>query len=155
MRRFFRRLLTQPVARPAAPRPRSFKPGVTGLEDRVTPTTYTVLNTFDSGGGSLRQAVLDSNTAGGTNQIVFDPSFLSAPHTINLTTGQMAITASVTITGPGANLLTVNGSTTQSTTNRIFNITGTPLVTIAGLTMAQGNISGVGARNGFLPVNIS
>ncbi len=33
------------------------------LEDRTVPTTFTVLNTLDSGAGSLRQAILDANCA--------------------------------------------------------------------------------------------
>ena len=33
------------------------------LEDRVTPSTFTVLNSADNGPGSLRQAVLDLNQA--------------------------------------------------------------------------------------------
>jgi hypothetical protein len=35
------------------------------LEDRTVPSTFTVLNLADSGGGSLRQAVLAANAAPG------------------------------------------------------------------------------------------
>src|SRR5262245_40029629 len=44
------------------------------LEDRDTPTTFTVMNTLDSGAGSLRQAVIDANNAAGADTIAFDPS---------------------------------------------------------------------------------
>ena len=35
-------------------------------------TTYTITTTNDSGAGSLRQAMLDANTAGDSNSIVFN-----------------------------------------------------------------------------------
>ena len=35
-------------------------------------TTFTVSNTNDSGSGSLRQAILDSNSTSGSNIITFD-----------------------------------------------------------------------------------
>src|SRR6476620_8609971 len=44
------------------------------LEERVTPTTFTVLNTNDAGAGSLRQAILDANAhvnSGGPDRIHF------------------------------------------------------------------------------------
>jgi uncharacterized repeat protein (TIGR01451 family) len=37
-----------------------------------TPTTFTVLNTNDSGAGSLRQAILDANATQGTQTILFN-----------------------------------------------------------------------------------
>ena len=55
---------------------------------------FTVTNTNDSGAGSLRQAILDANTAPGSDTIAFAiPG--SAPHTIQ------PATALPTITGPG------------------------------------------------------
>ena len=43
------------------------------LEDRTVPATLTVNTTADSGGGSLRQAIFDSNaSAGVVDTIVFD-----------------------------------------------------------------------------------
>ncbi|MDQ3627079.1 MAG: hypothetical protein M3372_08115, partial [Verrucomicrobiota bacterium] len=56
--------------------------------------TFTVTNTADTGPGSLRQAILDSNAAAGSDAIVFDSSFgtartitLASPITINPATG--------------------------------------------------------------------
>lgn len=43
---------------------------------------FTVTNTNDSGAGSLRQAILDSNAAGGNNTIEFDSSLLGQTITI-------------------------------------------------------------------------
>jgi hypothetical protein len=41
------------------------------LEDRYLPSVFTVLNTSDSGPGSLRQAILDANNHPGRDTIVF------------------------------------------------------------------------------------
>ena len=91
----------------------------------------TVTNTNDSGAGSLRQAIID---AAAGNEIDFAVS-----GTITLTTGEMAITKNLTITGPGADQLTVSGNSSS----RVFSIsTGT--VNISGLTISNGNESGTG-----------
>src|SRR4029434_670742 len=83
----------------------------------VCPTTATVTNQNDSGAGSLRQAISDlcvggtitfSNTTAGGATNFFDGS----PHTITLTSGQLSISHNLTITGPGANLLTISGNNT-------------------------------------------
>jgi hypothetical protein len=56
---------TRPIRRPA------FRPRLESLEDRTTPTTFTVLNTSDSGPDSLRQAILDANANPGFDTIAF------------------------------------------------------------------------------------
>src|SRR3954447_17304204 len=76
--------------------------------------TITVTNTNDSGPGSLRQAIIDSN-AGDT--ITFA---VPLPATINLTAGELLITHGLTINGPGAGDLTVRRDTAATTTFRIF-----------------------------------
>ena len=43
---------------------------------------FTVTNTNDSGPGSLRQAILDSNAAGGSNTIEFDTALVGQTVTI-------------------------------------------------------------------------
>src|SRR5438874_2028732 len=56
----FRRTRTRrPGRRPLLPR--SFRPCFEPLEDRVVPTVFPVINTANSGAGSLRQAILDAN----------------------------------------------------------------------------------------------
>lgn len=76
--------------------------------------TFTVTNTNDSGAGSLRQAILDANSAATVDEVVFDASF-NLPRTITLASViQISPAASVdtlTITGPGANLLTITKPT--------------------------------------------
>lgn len=66
--------------------------------------TYTVINTNNSGAGSLRQAIIDSNANSGADIIDFDiPG--TGPHTISLTSFLPAFTDQITIDGysqPGA-----------------------------------------------------
>ena len=60
--------------------------------------TFNVTNTDDSGSGSLRQAILDANAAGGADTIAFNITG-SGVHTIALATALPAITSPVTING--------------------------------------------------------
>lgn len=60
--------------------------------------TFTVVNVNDSGAGSLRQAILDANTAGGANLVRFQiPG--TGPFTINLTAPLPAVATPMTIDG--------------------------------------------------------
>src|SRR5262249_48646147 len=79
-----------------------------------------VRNASDSGLDSLRQQVLDANTLSGDNTITFDPAFFSSAQTITLTTGQILISDSLTLLGPGAALAAVNGNNAD----RVFQING-------------------------------
>jgi hypothetical protein len=125
------------------------------LEGRIAPATFTVSNTNDSGTGSLRQAILDANAAAGADTIVFSSLFNSA-QTISLTTtpdstnpSALTISDSVTITGPGANLLTVRRDPGASTPQmRVFDVndgssTGVITVSISGMTISGGSTGGV------------
>jgi hypothetical protein len=104
-----------------------------------------VTNNKDSGAGSLRQAVLDANSLFvGANTITFDPVFVATPQTITLTTGELAITDTLTIQGPGSAILTVNGNAA----GRIFNIdrpgsSGNPMV-LSGMTISNGKSAAAG-----------
>lgn len=119
----------------------------------VGPITFTVTNTADSGAGSLRQAVLNSNgSIGGTDTIVFDASFATA-QTIVLTSGELAITDTLNVTGPGANLLTVSGNNNS----RIFH-SNFATVAISGMTLTAGNGAGAslsGTGGAILVSNIA
>jgi hypothetical protein len=95
--------------------------------------TITVVNSLDSGIGSLRDAVALAN-AGDT--IDFAPAL--AGGTIVLTSGEILIDKNLTITGPGASALAVSGNNAS----RVFNVTG-GMVFISGLTISSG-LSGAG-----------
>lgn len=102
--------------------------------------TFTVTNTNDSGAGSLRQAVLDANAATTTaDTIVFDASF-NVPRTITLTTiisiSPAAGVDTLTITGPGANLLTITHTTARIFQNGLNSPT-TDVLTISGITFTK------------------
>ena len=91
----------------------------------VHATTITVTNTNDSGLGSLRQALADASDG--------DTIMFAVTGTIQLTSGELVIDNSITISGPGAGSLAVfsNGF-------RIFHVMPGPTVTIAGLTIMGG-----------------
>jgi fibronectin-binding autotransporter adhesin len=108
-----------------------------GQRTPYTPNSQAIIvtNADNEGGGSLRFAIVAANLFQGPDTIVFDPAFFNTPRTITLSSGELSITDSVTITGPGANLLTLSGNKT----NRIFKVAGGNLnVAISGLTISNG-----------------
>jgi parallel beta-helix repeat protein len=127
----------------------------------VSANTYLVTNTNDSGGGSLRQAILDANGNSGTDQISFNiPG--SGVQTISPLTPLPTITDPVVIDGytqPGASantltggdnaviLIELNGSQTPPGTNGLNISAGAS--TVRGLVLnnfAGFNGSGVAAN---------
>jgi hypothetical protein len=109
----------------------AYLPRLETLRDRIVPSTFTVSNLVDSGAGSLRQAVLDANAHPGPDAIDFAPGLHG---TIRLTSGELLITDSVTIDGPGANDLAVSGNSAS----RVFETATGIDVTISGLTVLHG-----------------
>jgi hypothetical protein len=110
---------------------------VLALEGRELLSTLTVSNTDDSGAGSLRAAISQANSDSGGDTIVFSELF-SSPQTITLTGGQLELTgtrAPTTITGPGANLLSVSGHQAS----RVFLVDANVTASISGLTVTGGN----------------
>ncbi|GAB4178544.1 MAG: hypothetical protein Fur0032_19040 [Terrimicrobiaceae bacterium] len=117
------------------------------LETRIAPATFLVTNIADSGAGSLRDAVDQANTTGGADSIAFDPSFFSAstPQKIVLTSGHIDISDTLTIKGPGRDILTIDGNSMS----RIFNITDSSSATdrpvkILGVTLTGGSTASAG-----------
>ncbi len=97
--------------------------------------TYTVSNLNDSGSGSLRAAITSAN-ADAAGNIVFASGVAG---TINLQSSLPNITlasGTMTITGPGANKLTISG---QSKYQVMVIVKGN--VTISGVTIANGFIA--------------
>ena len=92
----------------------------------VHAATITVTNTNDSGAGSLRDAIINANDGD-----TIDATGVSG--TILLTGGELFNTHSVTIIGPGAGNLAVNGNATF----RVFRNEGSN-TTISGLTITNG-----------------
>ena len=97
--------------------------------------TFTVTNLNDSGPGSLRQAIIDANAAVDDDAIVFQSSLNG---TIALTSGELTISSSLTINGPGANVLAVSGNKAS----RIFKVDSGTTATVDGLTITDGHPSG-------------
>jgi hypothetical protein len=113
----------------------SFLPRLECLEDRTVLSTLTVLNNFDNGVGSLRDAIVHARDG---DTIAFDDDL--AGHTITLTSGALVIKNSVDIEGPGASLLAVSGNDTS----RVFDISAGLTVSITGLTITHGWARGNG-----------
>jgi hypothetical protein len=98
---------------------------------RCAAANLLVYNTNDNGAGSLRQALADNATMGGGNTIVFSNIVTG---TIRLTTGELLINNDVTILGPGAGKLAVDGSATS----RVFHIGTNFSASISSLTITNG-----------------
>ncbi len=116
-----------------------WRPVVETLEDRCLLSTVTNLD--DAGPGSLRQAIVDTPTAG----TVDFADGLSG--TITLTSAPLTINKLLTIAGPGADVITISGNHAR----QVFNIPAPFTVAISGLTIANGNSgpsSGGGISNG-------
>lgn len=92
-------------------------------------TTYTVTSTADSGPGSLRAAL---GMAANGDTINFSFTY---PATITLTSGYLAISTNVTISGPGAGNLLISGNNKS----QVFAISGSSVTAaISGVTIENG-----------------
>jgi hypothetical protein len=89
--------------------------------------TITVTNTNDTGPNSLRQALANANDGDTIN--------FAVTGTIGLTSGELLVAKSVTISGPGTATLTVDGNATS----RVFQIGPGKTVAISGLTLTNGS----------------
>ena len=110
------------------PSHKSTRPGVERLEPRIALTTFMVTNTGDSGTGSLRQAIINANFAGG-GTIDFNIPGLGV-HTII----------------PGSPLPTISRAITIDGTSQV-GYAGTPLIEINGASAGK-NTDG-SAADGF------
>ena len=117
----------------------TIKPMLEVMEDRITPSNFTVTDLTDdpSDTGSIRYAI--NNLAAGSNTIIF-----STPSgTIDLTNGTLTIDQDVTITGPGSTSLAISGGGTT----QVFNIAAGVTASISGLTIENGQAASGGGIN--------
>ncbi len=104
-----------------------------GPDWKLSGATLLVYNNTDNGAGSLRQAVADNNALGGGNTIVFASNVTGA---ITLGLGELQINASVSIVGPGPEVLAIDANNAS----RIFRSQG-PVVNISGLSIKNGLVN--------------
>ena len=107
--------------------------------------TLTVTNTNDSGAGSLRQAISDAASG---DTITF--SLSGCPCTIPILSTGFQIQKSLTIQGPGAKQLVIDGSSISDVNRRLmFEIFPGHTVAFDGLTVTRAmGLSSGGIRNG-------
>ncbi|HPO13124.1 MAG TPA: DUF5011 domain-containing protein, partial [Candidatus Hydrogenedentes bacterium] len=118
-----------------------------GLPLSVSAATFVVNNLGDapdahpgdgiaatSGGvATLRAAIEEASFAVDSDEITFDPAIFSSEQTINLGS-RIRPNYTITITGPGADLLTISGQDAC----QIFRIYEGATITMTGLTLAHG-----------------
>ncbi|CAG0954766.1 hypothetical protein BURK1_00395 [Burkholderiales bacterium] len=107
------------------------------LSSQASALTYVVSSLADSGPNTLRQAVLDANANAGLDDIQF-----SVTGTIVLTSGELVVTDSVNILGPGARSLAVSANLNS----RVLRLAGGAAkdVLVSGLTFTDGLTNGNG-----------
>jgi hypothetical protein len=120
-------------------RPARHVPQLEALEARLTPSTDPVTSAADDGSSGTLRAVIAAANPGDT--IVFDSSLVGK--TIALKLGQLNVTKSLDIAGPGADSLTVSAGGVS----RVFDVRGA-IVTIAGLTVADGTAGSAALGDG-------
>jgi hypothetical protein len=109
--------------------------------------TLTVANTNDSGAGSLRLAI--ANAAPGDT---VDFNAVLSGQTITLTSGELFVGKSLTISGPAGGI-TVSGNDVS----RVFRISGA-VVNISGISVSHGNVylgAGILNTGGLTMTNLS
>jgi hypothetical protein len=111
------------------------QPALEALEARMLLSVITVINTLDSGTGSLRWAIDEANLNAGVDSISFDPTIFSRPQTITVTTGSLtfADTARTSFFQP-ASRVTVRGDNLHS----VIVVNANAIAFIDGLTITGG-----------------
>jgi hypothetical protein len=138
---------------------RARRPQVEPLEERTLLATLTVNSSLDNnipGDGlvTLREAIIAANantttdlgqTGSGADTIQFDSVAFATPAKINLVFGEMTVSQSLSINGPGRSVLTIDGQQKS----RIFNVaTGTRDVSISDISLVRGRVVDPDHANG-------
>jgi hypothetical protein len=105
----------------------------------VHAATITVTNTNDSGPGSLRQALANANNGDRIN--------FAVTGSIALTSGGLVVARNVTISGPGANQLSIDGNQVTF----VIGVIPQKTVSISGLSITNGQL-GIWNQQGTLTV---
>ncbi len=105
-------------------------------------TTLVVSTLADSGAGSLRQAMLDANSAAGVDTITFTAGLTG---TINVLSDLPWLDGGIDLQGPGASVITINGGWAENDANL-----GHSLFVLDDIDVAEGasTISGVTITGG-------
>jgi len=121
------------------------RPTLMALEDRRLLSTIVVNNPTDTpvvGETDLRQAIIQANTSGGAETIVFDKTVFKTPQTITLNGTQLELsdtTGTETITGPAAGVTVSGGGL-----SRVFQVDSGVTATLSGVTVSGGSTTGNG-----------
>ena len=115
--------------------------------------TYTVTSNANSGVGSLRQAILDANATLDTpDTIIFDTSMIPVGSTITLTSGEIAISDTLTITGPIAddtNSIVIDGNNSSQLLVANFSSASGKTITLNNMTLQNGLFNQATSGYGF------
>ncbi|MHB1557348.1 MAG: beta strand repeat-containing protein, partial [Isosphaeraceae bacterium] len=134
-----------------------FQPDFHDLERRLMPSVYTVTSTADDGSsGTLRWAIGQANSAGGSNTIDFNIGTPGSVQTIALGSALPNITAPVLVDGwsqegsaySGPPLIVLDGAGAGSAANGLTLSIGSAGSTIRGLTVGGFSSSGVEVDSG-------
>ena len=125
-----------------------------GVVTRLVVTTNLDVTDQTDGLTSLREAIAMANVDVGLDVIAFDPSVFDSATTIVITSQLPTITDALTITGPGANLLSIDA---QAGGDNVFDGNGFRIfevsdgdsrssidVSISGLTLTGGDVGAAG-----------
>ncbi|MEO8391738.1 MAG: choice-of-anchor Q domain-containing protein, partial [Chloroflexota bacterium] len=98
------------------------------FDDSVTQTCTAAANDC-----SLRGAITKANAAAGADTITFDSTVFASMQTITLGNALPVITGDLTLTGPGASLVTISGATAY----QAFSLSTAITLNISGVTIAN------------------
>jgi hypothetical protein len=157
---FFRKIFNLDLSKKTTRKGIRRKLELLGLEERVVPATFTVINNSDSGAGSLRQAIIDANATVADDIIDFNFATGTSPYTITLAAALPSIettstAGTLTITGLRASSLTIDANQGNFS---IFTINTGSNLSVSGVTVTGANTLGSGGafkNNGTLTVTNS